>query len=92
MQQEQAEIIALNALAYLAGQEEAMTRFAALSGVALADIQARADDPEMLAGVLDFLLSDDALVTEFCQTHDLSPELPQTARQALPGGDIPNWT
>ena len=92
MDTEQAEIIALIALTFLAANTEHMDRFAALSGMAPNDIVARAGDGEMLAGVLDFLLSDEAMLTDFCAAHDIDPEHPAKARQNLPAGDLPHWT
>ena len=89
---EQAEIIALKALTFLAADTELMNRFAALSGVAPNDIVERAGNGEMLAGVLDFLLSDEAVLTDFCAAHDIDPEHPAAARQNLPGGAMPHWT
>ena len=89
---QQAEIIALKALAFLAADTELMDRFAALSGVAPNDLVGRAGDGEMLAGVLDFLLSDEAVLTDFCAAHDIDPEHPAAARQELPGGALPHWT
>jgi len=65
---------------------------AALSGAAPNDIVERAGDGEMLAGVLDFLLSDEAVLTDFCTAHDIDPEHPAAARQNLPGGALPHWT
>ena len=92
MQRDEAEILALKALTYLAGLDEMMDRFAALSGIGPADILERAQDPEMLAGVLDFFLFDEPLLTEFCEAHEINPEEPAQARMALPGGDLPHWT
>jgi hypothetical protein len=92
MQQDEAEILALKALTYLAGLDEMMERFAALSGMGTGDIMERAQDPEMLAGILEFFLFDEALLTEFCETCNIDPEDPAKARMALPGGDLPHWT
>ena len=92
MSTQQAEIIALKALAFLAADTELMDRFAALSGVSPNDLVERAGDGEMLAGVLDFLLSDEAVLTDFCAAHDIDPEHPAAARQNLPGGALPHWT
>ncbi len=74
MDTEEAEIIALKALTFLAADTELMDRFAALSGVAPNDIVERAGDGEMLAGVLDFLLSDEAVLTDFCAAEVGRPE------------------
>lgn len=92
MQQEQAEILALKALTYLAGLDEMMDRFSALSGMGPNDVLERAADPEMLAGILDFFLTDEALLTEFCEAREINPGDPARARMALPGGDLPHWT
>ena len=92
MNSEQAEILALQALTFLAADTEIMDRFAALSGLAPNDIIARANEAEMLAGVLDFMLSDETVLTDFCAANDLAPEHPARARQTLPGGDLPHWT
>ena len=85
MQQQQAEILALRALGYLAEHEEFMARFMALTGLAPADILQRGDDADMLAGVLDFFLGDEKLLIEFCQSAQIAQQLPAKARQALPG-------
>ncbi len=85
MQQQQAEILALRALGYLANHEEFMARFTALSGVAPTDILERADDADMLAGVLDFFLGDEKLLIAFCESEQIAQTLPAQARQILPG-------
>ena len=80
------------ALIWLAGREDDMGVFLAASGLAPGELRARANDPEMLGFVLDFVLSDDARVTAFCDAEALPYDLPMRARAALPGGDLPNWT
>jgi len=62
-----------------------MSRFLALSGLELADLRRRAGDPELLAGVLDFLLADDARLAAFCDTESLDSRQVHAARLALPG-------
>lgn len=90
--QESAHTLALQALAYLAGEDEVFGAFLAQAGTDAATLRDRAADPDVLASVLDFLLSDEALVLAFCRAHGLPPEAPMRARAALPGGDLPNWT
>jgi hypothetical protein len=80
-----AEILALKALAYLAHSPDDLERFGALSGVTLADLKARADDPEILAAILDFILVSDDLITGFCETVEIDPRELHAARRALPG-------
>jgi len=81
----EAETLALKALAFLAHSQEEIDRFVALSGVAPADLRARADEPEILAAVLDFLLADDTRVTGFCEEAGIDPRELHAARRALPG-------
>ena len=77
--------MALKALAFLAHSQEEIDRFVALSGVAPADLRDRADEPEILAAVLDFLLTDDTRVTGFCEEAGIDPRELHAARRALPG-------
>lgn len=81
----QAETLALKALTFLVQSPQEVERFLALSGIAPADLRARAADPEILAAVLDFLLADDARVTGFCEAEGVEPRLLHLARLALPG-------
>jgi hypothetical protein len=81
----EAETLALKALAYLAHSPEDLERFVALSGVTAADLRSRADDPEILAAVLDFILAADERITGFCETVEIDPRELQAARRALPG-------
>lgn len=70
---EQAETLALEALAYLADSPEALERFLASSGLDVAGLRQRASDPDVLRAVLEFLLTDDTLTAAFCGGHGLDP-------------------
>ncbi|MBS0273099.1 MAG: DUF3572 domain-containing protein [Proteobacteria bacterium] len=80
-----AEILALKSLAFLANSGEPLDRFMALSGAGADELRDRAGEPEFLAAVMDFLLSDEALLTAFCDDASIDPREFQMARQALPG-------
>jgi hypothetical protein len=82
---DEAEILALKALTFLAQSEDDLRRFVTLSGIAPADLRVRAGDPEILAAVVDFLLTDDSRVTDFCESAEIDPRDLQAARRALPG-------
>ena len=90
--QQSAEILALEALSWLVGNDALLPVFLGSTGTSEADIRARAKDPEFLASVLDFLLMDDAWIMAFCETSDCAPDYPLRARAALPGGAEVNWT
>lgn len=92
MQQESAEVLALQALAWLAGQEDLLPVFLNATGAGLDDLRARAGEAEFQGAVLDFVMQDDAWVVGFCDAHGLSYTAPQAARAALPGGQVAHWT
>ena len=80
-----AEIIALNCLGFLAEDGERLGRFLALSGVSPADLRAQTREPSFLAGVLDYILSDEKLLLAFSEAQGLKPETVIQARVRLPG-------
>lgn len=90
--QQQAQILGLQALAWLATDEDQIGPFLAQSGIGLAELKARADEAEVLAAVLDFLLAEDERVFAFAASADVKPEEIVQARAALPGGEVPDWT
>ncbi len=92
MQQETAEIVALRALAWLAGDEDLLPAFMAATGSAPGDLRARAQDPDFLGSVLDFILQDDRSVIACAGALALPPEALAAARRALPGGEPVHWT
>lgn len=92
MSPETAETIALQALSWLVGNEEILPVFLGSSGSSIDDIKARADDPQFLASVLEFLTMDDTWVIAFCDSVNLPYENPLKARYALPGAEQVHWT
>lgn len=92
MKLDAAETLALRALGWLAADGELLGRFLGASGAAPADLASEASDPRFLGAVLDFLLTEDALVIAFCDAAGYPYLAPLEARAALPGGDLPHWT
>lgn len=90
--QEAAETLALQALTWLAGNDDLFPAFLGATGASAADIAADAGKPAFLGSVLDFVLTDDAWVTAFCDAQGLPYDAPMRARAALPGGEQINWT
>ncbi|WP_284162505.1 DUF3572 domain-containing protein [Frigidibacter sp. SD6-1] len=90
-QRESAEVIAAEALAWLAGQDELLAVFMGASGITIDEMRQRAAEPEFLAAVLDFLLMDDAWITGFCDAAGLAYDQPRAARAALPGAALDDW-
>ena len=87
----QAIAIGQDALIWLAGNEEALAAFLDASGLAPDELRRRADDPEFLGFLLEFLLGADTMVLAFAGEAGLRPEDPARARAAL-GGSEPSWT
>lgn len=92
MKQSVAETIALQALGWLAGNDELFPVFLGSSGATAGDLAAQAGDPAFLGAVLDFILMDDAWVVGFCDSAGLGYDMAMRARQALPGGREESWT
>ena len=92
MSPEQAETVALQALGWLAAQEDLFGVFLGSSGSSLSDVKVRASEPEFLGSVLDFLLMDDTWVVAFSDAHGLKYDVAMRARVALPGGAEVSWT
>jgi Protein of unknown function (DUF3572) len=80
---EEAEIIALRALAFLANDADRLGRFMALCGVSPAELRAAATDRQFLAGILIHLLEDESLLLTFTADEDLDPRLPAMAAEIL---------
>jgi len=92
MSPEQAEMVALKALGWLASHEELAPTFMGASGVSAEDMRVRAADPVFLASILEFVTLDDAWVTAFCDENGLKYSDPLNARYALPGAEQISWT
>ena len=89
---DQAQVIALQALGWLAGNEELCPVFLGASGGSVDDLRERATDPAFQASVLGFITMDDAWVIAFCDAHDLKYDMPLRAQYALPGAEAIHWT
>lgn len=87
-----AETLALQALGWLAGNDDLLPVFLGATGASEADVRARATDPVFLGAVLDFLMMDDAWVISFCDAVSAPYDRIMQARAALPGGEQVNWT
>jgi hypothetical protein len=66
--------LAIQALAFIAGDPEHASRFLALSGIDAGDLRRAAGDPGFLLGVMDYLVGDEPLLLSFAAQAGLSPE------------------
>ena len=81
-----AETLALKALGFLANSPGALERFAEATGIGSKEMRTRAAEPEFLAAIVDFLLSEEERLKEFCHSESLDSRDVHLARYALPGG------
>lgn len=82
---EAAEALALTVVRFLASEPDRLQRFLDLTGLDVDHLRARLTDQQFLAGVLDHLLGDEALLTEFAGWAGLEPTAIGQARRALGG-------
>jgi hypothetical protein len=80
---EVAEIVAVQALSFIASDPERLGLFLAESGLGPETLRGAAADPRFLAHVLDFVMRDDATVKAFAQASQLHPTNIAAAHQAL---------
>lgn len=85
---EVAEIVAVQALSFIAGDPERLGAFLAESGIGPETLRTAARDPHFLSSVLDFVMRDDATVKAFASASELHPTTIAAAHQAL--GE-PQW-
>src|ERR1700720_4877904 len=80
---EVAEIVAIQALSFIAGEPERLGAFLAETGIGPETLRTAAADPRFLASVLEFVMRDDATVKAFAQASKLHPTNIAAARQVL---------
>lgn len=82
----EAEDIAIQALAYIAADPVLLPRFLSLTGITITDIRSAAEEPGFLGGVLGFVLAHEPTLLEFSAQSGIAPERVARAARLLPGG------
>ena len=91
MSQEWPEALALQVLAYIIEESTLCGRFLDLTGVDPGDLVTRTADKEFLGAVVEFLLSDEPSLLQFCAEAGIDPHLPARAHMLL-AGSAPEWS
>ena len=86
MDAESAGALALQGLAFLAADEQRLSRFLSLTGAGENDIRAAAATAEFQAAVLDHLLLDESLLLVFASETGIDPASIAPAHAVLTGG------
>ncbi len=87
---ERATELAILALTFMAAEPVRLNGFLSVSGIGLDSLRAAASEPDFLAGVLDHLLADEAMLVAFAEEQDLDPAAIGRARAALGGQREPD--
>ena len=90
LNQGEAERLAIEGLSFIAGDENRFARFLAVTGYDPKAIRAEAGSPDFLAGVLDFLLSDESQLLVFASHSGTDPALVGEAKRALTPNSKPD--
>ena len=80
------ETVALNALAFVAGQPDLISRFVANSGMPSDDLRESAGEPAVLCALLDFVLSNDQTTLAVSAAQGIDPQALHLARHKLGRG------
>jgi hypothetical protein len=77
--------LAIAALTFIAEDPERLGRFLALSGVGPESLRTAAREPNFLLGILDYMMSDEAMLVAFAEHSGIDPMDVGRARDALAG-------
>jgi hypothetical protein len=80
---EAAEILAIQALAFIAEEPERLAGFLAVTGLTAERIRESASEPDFLAGVLEHMLADESLLIAFAEHAGIDPADVARARNGL---------
>jgi Protein of unknown function (DUF3572) len=80
---ERANAFALDALIFIANDEEEMSRFLAETGFDPTDLRTMTHDPGFAGAMLDYLCSKESLLMAFAEARGVDPSAVEHARQYL---------
>lgn len=87
---DEAEMLAISALGFLAGDTGRLGRFLALTGLGPDDLRRAAGEPAVLGAVLGHLMGDERLLLAFAEEAGHPPESIATAHAQLTG-EVGEW-
>lgn len=87
LSREDAEAIGVQALGWLATDFERLGRFLGETGLSPETVRQAARDPAFLPSVLEYLVKNETILTEFASELGFDPAQVVTAQARLAGGD-----
>jgi Protein of unknown function (DUF3572) len=82
---EDAELLAIEALGFLAGDDERLGRFLAVTGIGPETLRAAAAQKSFLAQVLGYLMQDESLLLAFSADQSILPDRVAASHRRLSG-------
>ncbi|GBF25292.1 hypothetical protein MnTg02_00322 [bacterium MnTg02] len=82
-----AELISIKALAFLAEDTERMAQFLNVTGLDADSLRDRVRNHKFLAEILNYLLTDESLLLVFCSNSGIEPSLIGPAQRTLENAD-----
>lgn len=82
---EWAQSVALQAVTFIVADADARDGLLRMTGISPTDLRHGLEDPQILAGVLGFLLANEQRLLTFCDEAGLKPETPARALGHLTG-------
>jgi hypothetical protein len=80
---QEAEVIGVAGLSYLAAEPERIGRFLAITGLGPENVRAAARDPSFLPALLDYLLANETDLLAFATEMNVDPPRVRAARDVL---------
>ncbi|MGI4851212.1 MAG: DUF3572 family protein [Janthinobacterium lividum] len=81
-------IFILNVIAFLGESEGMLEALSLESGILPNQLRDDMTHPEVQAGIVDFLLSNESLLIQFCENHRILPAEVWKIRLKLPGAPV----
>ncbi len=79
-------MLAIQALAFIADDQQSLARFLDITGIEVEQIRTAAREPGFLAGVIEHMLSDENLLVAFARSAAIDPAEVARAASVLRGG------
>lgn len=88
MDDDRAEIIAINALSYIASEEKHLSGYLKLTGVSLdaikSDLENKKKMSTILGSILDYMMQNEKCLISFAEIYEIQPEDVVKARDCFP--------
>lgn len=88
MDHDRAEIIAINALSFIASDEKKISGYLKLTGMSLEKVKTDIENQDtmntILGSILDFMMQNEKYLIEFANSYELRPQEVVNARNSFP--------